>query len=564
MSRADVRIARVALLWVVVAALFAIPARAQGEGGSMGGFGSGSAPGSDPGSTPSTSGFDRSSTFRTGPPGLTEDLARGMLPVPNAALGLAGSIDAELYRVGPGDVLQLLMWGKVSRSLVLDVGPEGQVLLPGIGTLDVDGRTLANVREDVFRRMRREFRDVQMDLRLVQPRSFRVYLSGRVRVPGPLVTLATSRVADVLTAGQLADDGSRRRIEVRHRDGTREEADLELFNRLGLNTRNPYLRDGDILQVPVATDFVYAAGAFARPGRIELGAIDSLLTLFKLAGDPLPAADAERALLIRFSKPFQPESLWFGLDDVYSNRQNPPLQEGDRLFVYYIPQYHLQHQIEVVGEVARPGVYPIVEGRHRLSDLVAAAGGFLPVANLSAIRVQRRNTGTGAPDPELDRLLRLSRNDLTNTEYEVLRTRLASLKEEFRVDWARLQSNRTQLDLLLRDGDVVRVERLVSSIRVDGEVRRPGIVEFSRGRRAEDYVSEAGGFTDRAWRSRVRVTRSVTGQTLLAKNVSALDPGDIIWVPERPDVSAWQQFQTFLMVAAQVATLLIAVDAVRN
>src|SRR5207253_1054838 len=116
-------------------------------------------------------------------------------------------------------------------------------------------------------------------------------------------------------------------------------------------------------------------------------------------------ADAERALLVRWRQPFQAESLWFRLDQVYSRQVNPPLREGDRLYVYYIPQYHLQHEATILGEVARPGVYPILEGRHRISDLVAAAGGFLPAADLSAIRVQRRGPTAGEHDPELERLL---------------------------------------------------------------------------------------------------------------------------------------------------------------
>ena len=144
----------------------------------------------------------------------------------------------------------------------------------------------------------------------------------------------------------------------------------------------------------------------------------------------------------------------------------------------------------------------------------------------------------------------------------MLRTKLAGQREDYRVDWRRLQGNR-DLDLLLRDGDVVRVERLVSSIRVDGEVRRPGILNYVSGKGVLDYVYQVGGFTDRAWRGKVRVTRSVTGQVLLARNVRALDPGDLIWVPEKPDVTAWEQSKEILTALAQVATVIIAIRSVK-
>lgn len=505
-------------------------------------------------------------------PGMSDD---GLGPRDRSAPGLEGSglvlptpaslpgpIDADQYIVGVGDLLMLQLWGRVSRNLTLEVGPEGVLLLPGSGTMKVHGLTLSAVRKMVIGRMQGEFRGVNMDLRLIRPRTFRIYLTGQVRVPGPYDANGAQRVTDLLRSATFLEDASRRRIEVLHVDGTREVADLELFLRTGDRSHDPYLRDGDILNVPVATDFVYAEGALARPGRMELGTSDSLLTLFRLAGDPMPSADAERALLVRFTRPFQPESLYFGLAQVYGRSFNPRIQEGDRLYVYFIPQYHLQHQASILGEVARPGVYPIHEGRHRLSDLVAAAGGFLPGADLSSIRVNRRTGGASEKDPELDRLLRLSRNELTATEYEVLRTKLANLREDFRVDWNRLVGNKGDLDLLLRDGDLVRVERLVSSVRVDGEVRRPGILNFVPDQGVDDYVAQAGGFSERAWKSKVRVTRAVTGQTLLAKDVKTLDPGDLVWVPEKRDASIWQQSSVLLATLTSIATITIAIITV--
>jgi len=475
---------------------------------------------------------------------------------------LAGPVDPAVYRVGPGDLLFLHLWDQVTRSIPLEVGPEGTVLLPDEGLVSVAGHTLADVRADLLARMHRRYRDVKMELRLARPRTFRIYLTGQVKAPGPALANGACRVGDVLATGMLIEGASRRRIEILHRDGTRESCDLELFLQTGDAGMNPWLRDGDVIQVPSATEFVYAQGAVARPGRYELGVRDSVRTLLRLSGDPLPSAVADRVLLVRFKDAFTPESLWVSLDDVYSRRQNPALDNGERMYVYFIPQYRQQHEAVILGEVQRPGTYPIVEGRTRLSNLVSSADGFQDGADLSAIRVHRRNTLTTEKDQELDRLLRLSRNDLTSSEYEMLRTKLAGQREDYRVDWARLEGSK-DLDLLLRDGDVVRVERLVSSIRVDGEVWRPGILNFMREESVEDYIAQAGGYTDRAWRGKVRVTRSVTGQTLLARNVRTLDPGDFVWVPEIPDVTIWDQIEKVLIPLTQAATVIIAIRSVR-
>ena len=478
---------------------------------------------------------------------------------------MAGPVDATTYRLGPGDVLRLQMWGRVSSSSMLQVGPEGVVTVPGFGTMQVSGRFLAAVRQELIGKLQTRFRGVNMDLRLARPRTFFIYLTGQVKATGPVAVNGASRVFDIVSPGLLMDNASTRRIEVTRTDGGREIADLELFTRIGDSRVNPYLQDGDVINVPVATEFIYSQGALARPQRFELGSRDSLLTLFHLSGDPIPAAEVDRALLVRWKDPFKPDSLWIRLDDVYSRSVNPELRDGDRLYVYYLPQYHVQHEVYLFGEVARPGVYPIAEGVQHLTDLLKAAGGFLPTADLTAIRIHRLNPNApseGEKDPELDRLLHLPREQLTSSEYARLITGLASLREDYRVDWTRLNSAPKSLDLLLRNGDVVRVDRLVSSVRVDGAVRRPGILSFKPGMRIRDYIDQAGGMTEKAWASQIRVTRAVTGQTLPANNVPSLDPGDFVWVPERPDKTAWDHIGAILTALAQLATVVIAVRSI--
>lgn len=476
---------------------------------------------------------------------------------------MSGPVDATTYQLGPGDILRLQMWGRVSSTTMLQVGPEGAMIVPGLGTIQVARRTLADVRKELISRLQGRFRGVNMDLRLARPRTFFVYLTGQVRQPGPVVVTAANRVFDVLSPSQFQDNGSRRRIEVVHNDETRETADLDLFGLIGDRSLNPYLRDGDVIQVPIATEFIHAGGALARQGQYELGERDSLLTLFRLAGDPIPSADVARALLVRWRDPVTPDSVSIRLDDVYERRFNPALREGDRLYVYFLPGYHAQKEAFIYGEVHRPGPYPIEEGRHRLSALVNAAGGFLPTANLSAIRVIRRSPMVSEKDPELDRLLRLSRDQLTMSEYDALNTKLAALREGYRVDWNRLQASPKELDILLRDGDIVHVDRLVNSIRVDGAVRRPGILSFSPGLSVSDYIRQAGGYTDRAWGGRVQITRAVTGQTLPARNVPTLHPGDFVWVPERPDRTAWEGIRDVLSALGQIATVIIAIRSLR-
>ncbi len=470
-----------------------------------------------------------------------------------------GAVDPLTYVVGPGDVLQLTLSGPVSRSFDLTVGPEGDVVVPGSGPVRVDGIVLADARERILRAAMRQLRGgVRAGVRLLRVRTLRVEVLGEVRRAGPLDLPATSRVSDALPESTFATNGSRRNIVVRHVDGSNGIADVGLYRLTGESSMNPYLRDGDRLVVNSVMRFMAGAGALARPGTFELGPNDSLHTLIEVCGGSLPSARRDSCLLLRWISSTQVESVSFSLDDVIARRFDPPLRDGDRAYLYFVPAFHELDQATILGEIGRPGSYPLERNRTRLSDLVRSAGGFRPDADLSTIRVYRATRLAKEYDPELDRLMRQARTEMTESEYEVLRARLASRREDFRVDWNRLVTS-SDLDPLLDQGDVVRVDPILSSVRVEGEVRRPGLVQFRAGLRVSDYVQLAGGYSRRAAKGKVRITRSVTGQTIQARDVGEIAPGDMLWVPERPDVTTWQNLQTLITVAAQVATVIIAV-----
>src|SRR5262249_35073107 len=154
------------------------------------------------------------------------------------------------------------------------------------------------------KKLQSQYKGVNMELTLGQPRTFLVYLTGNVKSPGPAEGTGVARIADIVNDGSLLENGSRRRIEVMHTDGSREIADVELFAKTGDQSLNPWLRDGDIINVPVAVEFVWAQGALGRGGKFELGTNDSLLTLFRLAGDPIPAAEIDNVLLVRWKDAF--------------------------------------------------------------------------------------------------------------------------------------------------------------------------------------------------------------------------------------------------------------------
>ena len=472
----------------------------------------------------------------------------------------AGAVDPNRYVLGPGDVLLLRERGRVMREETCEVSPEGLIVLPELPPLQVAGLTLAQARSLALARLGQVFRGVETDLRLLRVRRFRVFVTGSVKRAGPVEVPATTRASEVLADAGLEDGASRRNVVVRHRDGREERVDLDRLERAGDASVDPLLLDGDVVQVPAMVTYLSANGAVARPGRYELAPGDSLATLLRLAGGALPAADSAQALLVRFTGAQRPETLSVDLHRMAED-PGPALRDGDALFVYYVPDYHLINGVSLIGEVARPGTYPIRVGGDRLSDLLRWAGGFGPRANRADVVLIRPSEGAGADDPELDRLVHLSREQMTESEYITLQSKVAERRNSFRIDWDRMIQGpgRGNLDPLLRSGDIVRVDPLVTTVRVEGQVRHPGLVEYVSGRGVGDYVRLAGGFTDRASHGSIRVTRSETGQVVPAGSVGRVMAGDVIWVPERRDHDPWTLFRDVLTVAGQVAVIVVAV-----
>ena len=260
-------------------------------------------------------------------------------------------------------------------------------------------------------------------------------------------------------------------------------------------------------------------------------------------------------MLVRWTAA-QRESLWVSLADHGPAGLGLALRDGDELHVFMQPDYHMSDRVELTGRVAVTGSYPVRTGVTRLSQLLVNAGGVLPDADSASVLLFRARPTSG-PDPEFDRLSRLSRGEMTASEYETFRTRLAGLSPDFRVDLRKLHAG-GENDPLLVKGDRILVARSVGSVRVDGQVMRPGVVDYQPGEPWDYYVKACGGVTTRASGGQALITRASSGQTLLAREANVPLAGDFLWVPERPDSHLGQNTRDVLLVMAQLATILIA------
>lgn len=97
----------------------------------------------------------------------------------------AESARTGAYRVGPGDVLRVSVWGNRQLSGPVTVRPDGQITMPLIGELQADGRTPGEIQQEIARRLVRYIEgEPNVTVTVAEVNSYRVYVVGRVNQPG--------------------------------------------------------------------------------------------------------------------------------------------------------------------------------------------------------------------------------------------------------------------------------------------------------------------------------------------------------------------------------------------
>lgn len=484
---------------------------------------------------------------------------------------LEGTLDPDSYVLGAGDVLAIGFWGDVNRLENLTVTPDGDLLVAPVGPIPVSGLTLSEVQSLIKRELAPYYKPAILSVSLVGIRTFQVHVVGMVEGPGAIVANGVTRVSQAIAlAGGLREGGSRRNITVR-RGNEDIPVDLTRYLRLGDNTWNPFLNDGDVVLVPYTRGPVQISGSVSYPGEYEFVEGESVADIISLAGGFRPEALTDTLTLERFDEADPAVSVELTLAGDPALLESFKLDLGDRIFIRAIPNWHRDAQVTVTGEVKFPGVYVIDEGKETLTDLIKRAGGLTDEASLAEARLIRGQYRS-RPHPVDREVAAMVETDLTEDWKDTDLTRTFSREPKGTValdyeallrDNAESHGDRDPHDVLLMDGDELYIPRATRLVRVAGQVNNPGLVALVEGEDSAHYIREAGGYATKADKRGTVLIRSGGGQRIKAggREVKA---GDIIWVPKRPDHSWWGTTKDILSVAAQVATVWLVVDSITN
>ncbi len=478
-------------------------------------------------------------------------------------------VDPDEYYVGPGDKFTVVIGGQLVNQYTLIVAPEGVLLVPEFGPIDVAGLSLSSARSRIMDALHSRYRDVDISILLAELRRVKITVSGEVMYPGVYVLSSGDRVSEAIRmAGGASDISSRRNIEL-FRGSQKLIVDLEKYFRADIKDANPYVREGDIIVVPSSERKINRIGIFGAvrsPGDHEFAAGDNLYDLIMLAYGLTTDVDSLYCEIVRFTPDrLMTKTMYVSLpsgDAWIDSVKNVELFPDDRIYFRSIPEFHKKAQVMILGEVVYPGAYPIIEDVTRLSEVIETAGGLTENASLSEARMDRAGYES-IKEADFERQLKLSMEELNDVEKEYLRAQSIGNPGRVSVDFRKLLVDKEgRHDITLKDGDVIVIPRLSRTVRVIGKVTRPGLVVHVPGKDAKFYIEQAGGFGWRANKGKVRVIKASSGAIVKPSGKIPIEVGDAIIVPEKHDRNWWNTAKDVGIFLANIATVYIVIDQV--
>lgn len=219
------------------------------------------------------------------------------------------------YRLGAGDVLSIIVYDH--PQLTIPAGPQrsaveagnivradGTIYYPFVGSVEVAGKTVSEVRSAITKGLKSVIPNPQIDVRVAQFNSQQIHLSGAVHKPGSIrVTNIPMTVANVIAAGggPVAEIADLNRV-VLIRDGETFDVNLNAYLNEGATENNPLVYSSDQIIVSTRQNHeVYMLGELVKPNTLPLGDQPVSLTdaIARSGGLSLTSANATGVFVFR-------------------------------------------------------------------------------------------------------------------------------------------------------------------------------------------------------------------------------------------------------------------------
>ena len=383
------------------------------------------------------------------------------------------------YILGPGDELQISVYGVQEFSASVPVTMEGKVNIQYVGQISVSGMTIEAATQKIRGAISRVYSTVasgqsQVGISLSRIRTIKVTIIGS-KQPGNYSISSLATVYNALfMGGGPGKNGSYRNIELLRNNKVYKNIDIYKFLVNGNQSDNVGLKDNDVIRIPAYTQRVTLEGQVKRPGIFEMKSGETFKDLLSFAsGFNEFAYTASVNVLQKTSKDFKVKDIKSSEFSSYR-----PLA-GD---VYRVSKIlnRFENRIKIEGAVFRPDIYSFYEGM-RVSDLIAQADGLKEDAYTNRATIVRL------------------KSDLTT--------------EVTNVNLAKALAGDAQSDIPLKKEDIVTVYSILDfveeyKITIDGEIKKPGVYDYHENLTLNDLLVQAGGLNGSASK-RVEIARMI-------------------------------------------------------
>ena len=389
------------------------------------------------------------------------------------------------YRLGPGDQLQIEVWGASEANITQKVTPDGFISIPNVGPINVNGLTVQAATNRIKAKLSQIYSGMgttnvnlstDVKVSLGQIRTIQVNIMGEVARPGTYALSSFSTVFHALyKAGGMSQMGSLRNIKVVR--GGRTVATVDVYDYIinGRSHSDIRLQEGDVILASPYDALVLIKGKVKRPMYYEMKSSESIRTLIGFAGGF--SNDAYRGA-VTVDRNNSKERTVATVDDM--NYGVFKVKDGDVVSVGEILDRY-DNRIEVKGAVYRPGYYELGKDIQTVKDLIERADGLLEYAFTNRGMLHRQND---------DKTL------------EVISLNVKAILDG------------TEPDVTLQKNDVLFIPSKYDleqkgTLEIRGEVYNPNVFPFAANTKLEDLIIMAGGLTESASTVRVDVTRRI-------------------------------------------------------
>jgi protein involved in polysaccharide export with SLBB domain len=465
------------------------------------------------------------------------------------------------YIIAQGDRITLRIWGATSLEQVVTVDAQGNVFVPEVGPIRLEGVRNAELSERIQGAVSRVFtQNINVYANLEGTAPVIVYVTGYVVNPGSYAGVASDTLLYYVdrAGGIDRERGSYRDVRILRDGQLIAQADLYRFLLDGELPRIQF-RDGDTILVGRRGATISADGAVRNGYTFEVGR--SGISGEELIHLARPLADASHATLlgVRGEKPL---SLYLTLAALAKMR----LADGD----------HLLFEADVRNETMLVRVEGSHLGASRFAVPIDTTLGEMldyievdpALASIDSISLKRRSIAM-RQKAALENALRqlettvLGASSQTDEEAKI-RVQEAALITEF-VERARtvepegvlvVERNGVISDVLLQPDDIITIPERTEVVLVSGEVMVPQAVVHMPDASLKDYILRVGGYTERANTERFLVVRR-NGEVVPTTNIP-IRPGDEILVLPKVPVKNLQLAKTITEMIFQIAVPVIA------